>query len=324
MTGWKSIALTAAAASLWMAGTAAMADNYPSQQINYILHVQPGGATDIMARRLAEAIQNETGQTVVVENRPGGSGARQMAVLTRAEPDGYTIGSVTSSHFGMFAQTGQFDIDDVEWACSLVLDPFLLAMRSDSGIDSMQELVDRARENPGQLSVAGFGEGSGGQIAWKMFEESAGLTNDEIVWVPYDSVGDAVVAVLGGHNDVAIAYVDLVRQHVEAGTLQVIGIHADETPEALEGVPTYTEAGFDIDTSWQQMRGIIMPPGTPLDVQQQFCDVVERAMQSDDFRRYLVDAELIVGFRGPEGFAGLAQQQDQLTRDWLERLNQGN
>lgn len=154
----------------------------------------------MMARRLAEGLQQELGVNIIVENRSGGSGARQVAQLQRARPDGQTIGSVTASHLGMFQQTGQFKIDSVEWACGLVLDPYLIAVRSNSEIESLADLVSTAQERPGSLSIAGFGENSGGEVAWMMFVEAAGLDENAINWVPYDSVGDGVVATLGGHN----------------------------------------------------------------------------------------------------------------------------
>src|SRR5690606_36373408 len=150
--------------------------------------------------------------------------------LARAKPDGQTIGSVTASHLGMFLQSNTFDADSVTWACNMVLDRYLLAVRPDSGIDSLADLVEKAKAAPGELSVAGFGEASGGQVAWQMFADSAKISDGDINWVPYSSVGDAVVATLGGHNDIAIAYTDLVQQHVKAGTLKVIGVMSTERP----------------------------------------------------------------------------------------------
>jgi tripartite-type tricarboxylate transporter receptor subunit TctC len=296
------------------------AQDWPNGDIRYILHVEPGGATDVMARRLADGLQSELGVNVVVENRAGGSGARQLAQLTMAQPDGQTIGSVTASHLGMFQQSGEFDIDSIEWSCGLVLDPYLLAVQADSDIESLDDLVARAEENPGSLSVAGFGEGSGGQIAWMMFEEAAGLDDGEINWVPYDSVGDAVVAALGGHNDVAIAYIGLVRQHVEAGNMRVIGIMSDDRAEAIPDVPTYGEQGYEVNTSWQQFRGVIVPPETPAEYQQALCDAVESVMETEEMRRYIADSELVPGYMGPDEFRAFVEQQNELTISWMERF----
>ncbi len=290
--------------------------DWPTGDIKYILHVKPGGATDVLGRRLADGLQQELGVNVVVENRPGGSGARQVAQLQRGDTEGLTIGSVTASHLGMFHQTEQFNMDSVEWACGLVLDPYLLAVHADSEIESLKDLVTTAQENPGKLSIAGFGQNSGGQVAWMIFRESADIGDDLINWVPYDSVGDGVVAALGGHNDVVIAYPGLVRQHVEAGTLRVLGVMTDERLEMLPDVPTYAEEGYDANTSWQQFRGIIMPPGTPIEYQNAVCDAVEKVMQTPEIKAYISDSELVPGYMPPEKFRAFSEAQDELTVKW--------
>ena len=305
------------------AAGAAWAQDYPSGPIRYILHVQPGGATDVMARRLAEQLQKQMGVNIVVENRSGGSGAKQMAQLTRAEPDGLTIGSVTASHLGMFQQSRQFNIDSVDWACNLVLEPYLLAVRTDSGINSLDDLVEKAKAAPGSLSVAGFGEASGGQVAWQMFGEAAKFEDGDINWVPYDSVGDAVVATLGGHNDVAISYIGLVKQHVEAGTMKVIGIMSDTRSDIMPDVPTYAEQGYDVDTTWQQFRGIIVPAGTPDEIEDALCAQVDTALNSPELQEYIESSDLVMGYMPHADFTKFVKAQEEATKNWIERLRAG-
>ncbi|MBI1219935.1 MAG: hypothetical protein GC186_15445 [Rhodobacteraceae bacterium] len=314
-------AKTAAAAILVVfAAGSALAQNYPSGDIRYILHVKPGGATDVMARRLADGLSKALGVNIVVENRDGGSGARQMAQLTRAKPDGQTIGSVTASHLGMFQQTGTYTVDSVAWACNLVLDPYLLVVRPESGITSLQDLVAKAKAAPGKLSIAGFGEASGGQIAWLMFADAAKLADGDINWVPYSSVGDAVVATLGGHNDIAIAYTGLVKQQVQAGKLKVIGVMADNRLANFPDAQTFAEAGYPVDTSWQQFRGVIMPAGTPMNIQESFCNTVEQVMKSPEMVKYITDSDLEPGYMGPEAFTKFIKSQDKETKDWMAKL----
>lgn len=297
-----------------------VAQDYPSGDLRYILHVKPGGATDVMARRLADGLQKVLGVNVVVENRDGGSGARQMAQLTRAKPDGQTIGAVTASHLGMFQQSGTFNVDSVDWACNLVLDPYLLAVRPESGINSLADLVEKAKAGPGQLSIAGFGEASGGQVAWQMFVESAKLGDGDINWVPYSSVGDAVVATLGGHNDIVIAYTGLVQQHVQAGTLKVIGVMSEARLPKFPEAQTYAEAGYPVDTTWQQFRGIILPAGTPVEIQDKLCGAVQEVMQSPEMMKYVEDSDLVPGFMGHEEFTAFAHAQEEATKVWTAKL----
>jgi len=307
----------------FVAGTMAstsMAQDWPAQDLRYLLHVSPGGATDVMGRRLADGLQTRLGRNVIVENHGGGSGARQMAQLQLSRDADHTIGSVTASHLGMFYQSGEFSVDSVEWACGLVLDPYLFAVRADSALQSLEDVVARAQAQPGSLTVAGIGEGSGGQIAWLMFEDAAGIEEGQTNWVPYESVGDAVVAVLGGHNDVAVAYIGLVRQHVEAGTMRVLGVMSDERAAAFADVPTLTEAGYDVDNTWQQFRGVIMPQGVSDEVQNALCSHVEAVLETPEMRNYIAESELISGYMGPQDFRAFVEAQDSATQRWAEIL----
>lgn len=303
-------------------GGAAVAEGYPHERIDYLLHVRPGGATDVLARTTASGLEEAMDATVVVENRPGGSGASQMALFTRMDPDGSSIGSVTASHLGMFLRTGNYTTDDVEWACRMVVDPYLLVVPSDSEIEDLSDLAEAAKANPGSLSIAGFGEASGGQIGWKIIEQAAGM-DGEINWVPYDSVKDGVVAVLGGHNDVAISYVGLSRQHVESGALRVIGIMAESSPDLLPNAVPFSDQGFEVDNNWQQFRGIVMPKGTPMEIQAQFCSVVEEVMATEDFQSYLDNGGLNYGFQGPEEFSDFVDAQTEATKHWFSELGIG-
>lgn len=304
-------------------GGAAGAQDYPTDKLDYILHVKPGGATDVLARKLAAALEEEMGVTVTVENRSGGSGAKQMAVFTRKPADGSTIGSVTASHLGMFLKTGSYTVDDVEWACRMVVDPYLLVVPGDSEIDDLSELVAAAKSGDANMSIAGFGEGSGGQIAWKIVAQAADISEDDVRWVPYDSVKEGIVAVLGGHNDVAIGYVGLTRQHVESGALKVIGILSDEVPELMPAAVPFSEQGFEVDNDWQQFRGVIMPKGTPPEVQQALCDNVKTVMEKPDFKKYMDGSGLNYGFQGPEKFRGFIDRQNKATAAWTQKLGMG-
>lgn len=315
----KSVRLGAAFIVGTMA-TAAIAQDWPSADLRYVLHVSPGGATDVMGRRLADGLQTRLGVNVVVENQSGGSGARQMAQLQMARDIDHTIGSVTASHLGMFYQSGEFNVDSVEWACGLVLDPYLFAVNADSEFQTIQDVIDKAKAEPNSVTIAGIGEGSGGQIAWMMLEEAAGLADGNTNWVPYESVGDAVVAVLGGHNDVAAGYIGLVRQHVEAGTMRVLGVMSAERAAAFPDVPTLTEAGFAVDNTWQQFRGIIMPKGVSTEVQNAVCGNVEAVLQTPEMATYIAESELIPGYMAPDAFRAFVDQQNAATQRWAAIL----
>ena len=128
--------------------------------VRYLLHVSPGGATDVMARKLANVLQKQTGQDFVVENRPGGRGASQLSELKRASPDGLTIGSVTNTHIAAFNQTlKSYTVDSFDWIAKLVYEPYIYVVRADSPIKSMADLVAAIKAEQPKLVVAGFVRG---------------------------------------------------------------------------------------------------------------------------------------------------------------------
>ena len=299
----------------------ALAQDYPDRPVRYVLHVTPGGATDVMARRLSIELEKELGQPFVVENKAGGRGATQLADVAKSKPDGYTIASVTSTHIGAMNQTlKQYNVDSFDWVARLATEPYLVAVPADSDIQTMQDLVAKAKEAPGTLVMAGFVRGSGGHFAWELMAKSAGLDSKSVRWVPYDSVGDAVTATLGHHADATIAYVDLVKSHVQSGALRVIGIMAKERVPQLPDVPTLAEQGFDADTSWQQMRGIIGPKGIPDDVKQTLADAVSAALKAPEMTKYFEESSLLPAFLGPQDFTAYAAQEDKTTRDLMQQL----
>jgi tripartite-type tricarboxylate transporter receptor subunit TctC len=274
-----------------------------------------------MARRLSIELEKSLHQPMVVENMPGGRGAAQLAKLTSSAPDGYTIAAVTSTHIGAMNQTlKSYNVDSFDWIARLATEPYLVVVPSGSPIKTMKDLVEQGKSKPGSIVMAGFVRGSGGHFAWEIMAKSAGLPSANVRWVPYDSVGDAVTATLGGHASAAIAYVDLVRTQVEAGGLRVIGIMTEQRVPQLPDVPTLKEQGFDADTSWQQMRGIIAPKGLPEDVKAKIADAVQAALQTPDMVAYYRESSLVPAFMGPADFTAQAKREDETTKALMKDL----
>jgi len=320
------LTLTALVTALAIA-TPAMAQDagdFPTRPIRYVLNASPGGGTDIMARKLQQALEKEFGQPIVIDNKPGGQSAAQLADLTSAKPDGYTIGSVTNSHIGAFHQTlTQYNIDSVDWVAELLSEPYVLAVPASSAIKSLDDIVEQLESGGKPLVIGGFTRGSGGHVTWEMFAEIARLKPQTSRWVPYDSVGDSVVAALGGHVDGVVAYTDLVRKHVEAGTLRVIAVLAKERLQALPDAPTFAEQGYALDDGWQQFRGVIAPKGVPMPIKQRIAAAFENALQSPEMVQYMEEAALVNSFKEPEEFTSYVRDQDRVTAEWLKRLGIG-
>ena len=293
---------------------------YPERQIRYVLHVSPGGATDVMARQLAAGLEKEFGKSVIVENKPGGNGATQLVELTAAKPDGYTIGAVTSSHIGAFNQTlKRYSVDSIDWIVELVEEPYMFVVHKDSPIKTMTDLAEAIKAKPGFV-VSGFTRGAGSHFAWEIYAQAAGVPRKNVNWVPYDSVAAAVTAVLGKHGEVTVAYLDLVKDHVTAGNLRVIGTMTAKRMPQLPDVPTLGEQGFKVDTTWQQFRGVIGPKGMPDEIKRRIAEAVVKVMATPEMQKYVKGASLVVNTMGPAEFTAYAKAQDVTTKKWMQQL----
>ncbi len=302
-------------------GAAQAGPAYPDHPIHYVLHVSPGGATDVMARKLGSVLQKELKIPIVIENRPGGRGAAEMAIITHSKPDGYTIGSATSTHLAEFHQTlRQYNIHSVTWVARLVTDPYLFVVPAKSNIHSMKDLAAAIKADAGKMVVAGFVKGSGANIAWEMFMSAAGLPASDVNWVPYNSVGGGVTAVLGRHGAATVAYYGLVKDQVAAGHLRVIGVIAPKRLADLPNVPTVEEQGYNVPTFWNQWRGIIAPANMPPAILAALDADIKKAMESPDMQAYVKNNSLQYDYAGSATFDTFIQQQDKVTLVWLKKL----
>ncbi|TWT01841.1 tripartite tricarboxylate transporter substrate binding protein [Planomicrobium sp. CPCC 101079] len=295
-------------------------ENFPEKSITILVHTSAGGPTDLMAREIAKAVEPILGQKVLVENRPGGSGATQMAGIQSAKADGYTLGAMTPSQIGLIEGTlkDQYKLDDFSWISRTQIDPYVIVVNKKSPFNTLEELIEFAKENPGELKIGGYGAvGSGHNVAWNILAEKAGI---EATWAAYESTGDAVTAILGNHIDVANSNPGQVSQYVESGDLKVLGVMNDERLEDLPEVPTYKELGYDVDTSWTQFRGIFGPAGIDPAIQKKLSDAFAEAMETEGYKEYMKKTQMVQGSMNNEEYTEYIAKQSELTKEWYERL----
>ncbi|MFZ5634386.1 MAG: tripartite tricarboxylate transporter substrate binding protein [Bacillota bacterium] len=296
------------------------ADKFPAKPITIITHTNAGSPTDVMVRQLGKAAEPILGQPVVVENKPGGSGATQVAALVAAPPDGYTLAACTPTQIGSWQSNlkGKFKIDDFAWINRVQIDPYIIVVRADSPWKTLKELVEYAKQNPNKLRVGGYGTvGSGHNVAFNILARTAGI---KAAWTPFEGTNDAVTSLLGGHIDVANSNPGQVTQYVQAGKLRILGVMAEKRLPDLPDVPTYAEAGYPVDTSWMQFRGIFGRREIPEPVQNKLSDAFLQAMKSPQFIEYMKSTQQIDGSMGLKEFTAFIQKQDKLTEQWYKEL----
>ncbi|NIZ11962.1 tripartite tricarboxylate transporter substrate binding protein [Phaeobacter sp. HF9A] len=304
------------AASLILVTGAASAEDaatWPSKAIEIVIPNGPGGPTDILARSLARAAEPVFGQEVVVINKPGGGSATQMTIVKAAKPDGYTLGVNTLTQFTAMKTNleGLFTIEDFDWIAMLQQDSYMLFVSADSPYQTFDDFVADVKASGEVPNVGGFGSiGSVSNVASELATNAAGI---DINWVSYNKTADTITNVLGGHVDVGSANAGSLREFVEAGRVRVLGVLADQRNPSLPDAPTYSEMGYDVDTDWQQIRGLVAPAGVPDEIKQKLAAGLQEAVNSPEFKQYEAMAGVAPRFLGPDEYEAFARKLDALA-----------
>lgn len=244
-------------------GTAS-AQGYPSQQIRLIVPFAAGGVTDLLARMAGEHIKGKTGQSVVVENRPGAGGNTGLDVVVKSTPDGYTIGLCGSTIFGVnphiYRQMPFDPMKDLIPVATIAEAPQILVVNASKvPVKDLREFIAFAKANPTRLNYGSAGTGTPNHLGADQIMRQAGIT---VAHVPYRGGGPAVADLVAGNVEVAVIATGLVIEHIKAGTLRVLAAVAPKRLPFLPDVPTTAEAGLPTyDTS--NWFGIVAPAKTP-------------------------------------------------------------
>lgn len=256
-----------------------------------------GGPVDVTARVLADLAQEDLG-TIIIENRPGAGGNIGSAVVAKADPDGKTLGIATLASHAVnpwLYKNMPFDAEkDFEPVSLMVYVPNVLVMNAEKAkelnINSVQDLVDYAKANPGILNYGSGGNGSGGHLAGELFRGQAGI---DVVHVPYNGGAPAQLALLSGDVHFTFDNLATAAPNIRSGKLKALAVTTDKRSKELPELPTMKEAGmqdFLIATWW----GIVAPAGTPADTVKKLNAAFVKAMQDpkaqERFKSLLVEA----------------------------------
>ena len=261
-------AAIAAAALFGFAGSA-LAQDYPDRPIMLMISYGAGGATDFQARIVTMTAGNEDalGVPIAIINKPGAGGRVGWNwFATQAESDGYTLAAYNIPHFIAQSIKGgvEYSASSFEPIANWGADPAVFVVKEDSEFNSMNDIVDWAKTNPGKLTFSGAGLFVGHHIAALQLEKAAGVS---LAYIPNNAGGagamKAVIAgdVMGGVNNLSDAF-----RAREAGNVKILGVFDLERNDFLPDVPTLAEQGFDIDNASVNFRGIMVPKGTPQEI----------------------------------------------------------
>ncbi|WP_326539762.1 tripartite tricarboxylate transporter substrate binding protein [Pseudorhodoferax sp.] len=253
------------AASWLLAGAAFAADDYPNRPIKLIVPFPAGQASDTIARLIGEQLGKSLGQPVVVENRAGAGGNIGTEAGAKAPADGYTLTMATaalpiSKH--VYKKLPFDPAKDFAHVTLITVTPLVLVTRPDLGADSVQQLVDMARKQPGKLTFASSGLGTSHQLSSELLKA---ITNTDILHVPYKGSAPAHIDLMSGTVDIMFDNILPVSPHVKSGKLKALAVTTKNRAASLPDVPTMAEAGFPTfeAVAW---FGLLAPAGTPASV----------------------------------------------------------
>lgn len=231
--------------------------DFPNRPVRWICPTSAGAGTDAAARSFAKVAADAWKQAVVVDNRSGASGMIGLEMLAAAAPDGYTQGFISVSQFLDATLLNKFSFDakkDMTPISMLASTPLLLIANASSGINTLQQLVERAKAQPRKLNYASGGSGGITHFAMEVFLRKAGI---EVTHVPYKGSGPAVLDTLSGQVQLVFSTPPAVMQHVKAGRLRALAITSPARSALAPDVPTFAELGLpglDLST-WYGLFG---------------------------------------------------------------------
>lgn len=271
---------------------------YPDRTVRIIVPFAPGGGTDLIARSIGTGMSQALGQSVIVENKPGGGTIIGTDAVAKSPADGYTLLIATFAHaVNPSLQPKLPYVTDKAFSPVILVgrSPNILVVKPDSPYKSVKDLITAAKTAPGKLNFASQGNGTSAHLAGELFKN---LAKVDLTHVPYRGAGPAITDLLGGQVDMMFATAAAVTPFLQSGKLRALGVTTAQRSPAYPNVPTIAESGVSgyAAESWY---GLYVPAGTPSDVIGKLNAAAKKAVESDTFRKRAHDEGLIISASDP-------------------------
>jgi tripartite-type tricarboxylate transporter receptor subunit TctC len=306
---------------LTLATTVAGHAAYPEKPVTMIVPFPAGGSTDMVARTMGANLTEKLGQTFVIDNRPGATGAIGAAVVKRAAPDGYTllVASIAVWAVNPFLQKNlPYDpAKDFDLLTIAVRAPNVLVVHPSIPGTSVADLIGYMKKHPGKVTFASSGAGSSDHLTAELFWQKTGTSG---LHVPYKGGAPAIIDLIGGHVDASFQNLNVVVVHVNAGKMKAIVQTGEKRSPQLAKVPTMAEAGVKdvVVYSWQAIAG---PKGLQPEVKARLHKAMVDTLNDPQIRQKMVDQGFEIVANTPEQFA---QFQSQELARWKQVIETGH
>ena len=283
--------------------TSAAADTFPSHTAKLVVPFPPGGSLDIIGREIAQKLTEAWGQSVIVENKPGAGGNIGADFVAKSAPDGYTVvmGALSTHAVNptLYPKMPYDAVKDFAPISMIAITPNVLVVPVNSPINSVADLINAAKANPGKLAFASGSNGSAGHLAGELFKVE---THTDIVHVPYKGASPATMGLLAGDTQFMFDNLANAMAQVKGGKLKALAVTTAKRSPLAPDLPTMTEAGlpgFDISTWF----GLLAPAGTPKEVIARWNRDLIKILESPQMQQKLALQGAEAAPMTPEAFA---------------------
>jgi putative tricarboxylic transport membrane protein len=285
------------------------AAGFPDKPIQLVVHAGAGGGSDIFARTLAAANDKEKylPQPIVVENKPGGSGAISFAYVAGKKGDPYfMLTAVTSFLTTPILRKSTSDYKDFTPLANFAFDEYMLMVKGESKYKTVKDIVAFAKANPKKMTVGGTQLGSSDSVCSYLLEKAAGI---QLNYIVFNSGGEVNAALMGGHIDLAVSNPGEALELAKAKKVRLLGVYSEKRLAGAPDVPTLKEQG--LDALYVQNRGLVAPGGIPEDARKTLEEALLKYMKSETFKKYADENMLSEAWMdGPTFGKWLAQEHD--------------
>jgi tripartite-type tricarboxylate transporter receptor subunit TctC len=293
--------------------SSAMAQPYPSRPVRIVVGFAPGGAADFVTRALQDPLSRALGQPIVVDNRPGAGSSIAAEHVAKSAPDGYTVLIASPSSIlvnPLLSPKNPFQpMKELAPVSKVSSSPLVVAVNPSLRINTLSELIDLAKQNPGKLNYATSGNGSAPHLAAVLFQRVAAV---EMVHVPFKGGAPAVQSVLAGDTQVCFATPPSVLPLVQAGRLRALAVTSRERTPLVPGVPGMADAGLpDYEISF--WYGFFVPAGTPAEITRRLYAATSQALRAPNVNQTLArEGTEVSGSGSAEDFSTFLAEEARL------------
>ncbi len=272
---------SAAAASVLALSGLAQAASWPERAVQWVVPYPAGGGSDVIARVVAANMEQPLGQSIVVENKPGAATIIGATFIQSAKPDGYVVGTADSGTLAynpaLYTKLS-YDPAQFTYIGGIARFPLMLAVNESSPFKTLRDVIDAAKQKPGELTASSAGAGSPHHMALELFKQRAGV---DIMHVPYKGAAPAIQDLVGGQ--VSMSFVDSAAGlgNIKAGKLRILAVATPERLGLLPDVPTMAEAGVADFTAYA-WQGLVGPAELPADVVSKLSADLQAALKSPE------------------------------------------